>query len=81
METVGMIEAKTHLTRLVQRVANGERIVITIRGKPVAVLIPPEVERTKDSAQIGRTMLEYRDHVKRRLASSFRDLAHGRHRH
>jgi prevent-host-death family protein len=53
-----MFEAKTHLTRLIRRVANGERIVITNRGKPVAMLVPPEVERITDSAQIGRTMLE-----------------------
>jgi prevent-host-death family protein len=76
-----MFEAKTHLTRLIRRVANGERIVITNRGKPVAMLVPPEVERITDSAQIGRTMLEYRDHVKRRLARSFHDMTHEGHRH
>ena len=81
METVGIFEAKTHLTRLIRRLANGERIVITNRGKPVAMLVSPEVERTLDSAQICLAMLEYRDQVKRRLASSIRDLAHEGHRH
>jgi len=41
MESVGTFEAKTHLTRLLERVAKGERIVITNRGKPVAMLVPP----------------------------------------
>jgi prevent-host-death family protein len=40
--TVGTFEAKTHLTRLLERVARGQRIVITNRGRPVAMLVPPE---------------------------------------
>lgn len=45
MATVGTFEAKTHLTKLLERVSRGERIVITNRGKPVAMLVPPEPER------------------------------------
>jgi prevent-host-death family protein len=37
-ETVNIHEAKTHLSRLVQRVQNGEEIVIARAGKPVARL-------------------------------------------
>ena len=33
-------EAKTHLSRLVERVAAGEEIVIARNGKPVAKLVP-----------------------------------------
>ena len=61
---------------VLERVAKGERIVITNRGKPVAMLVPPEVGGRADAAEIGRAMLTYRDEVKRRLGSSFRDLAH-----
>ena len=81
MESVGTFEAKTHLTRLLERVAKGERIVITNRGKPVAVLVPPELDDRADPAAVGRAMLAYRDKVKRRLGGSFRDLAHEGHRH
>ena len=42
MATVGTFEAKTHLTHLLERVAKGERIIITNRGKPVAMLVPLE---------------------------------------
>jgi prevent-host-death family protein len=80
MSTVGTFEAKTHLTQLLERVARGERIVITNRGKPVAMLVPPEVEETKDAARVGREMLGYRDRVKRTLGGSFRELAHEGHR-
>ena len=44
--TVGSYEAKTHLPRLLERVARGERITITRHGVPVAMLVPsPEAER------------------------------------
>lgn len=38
--TVNVHEAKTHLSRLLARVAAGERIVIARAGKPIAVLAP-----------------------------------------
>jgi prevent-host-death family protein len=37
---VNIHEAKTHLSRLLQRVAEGEEITIARAGKPVAKLIP-----------------------------------------
>lgn len=37
---VNMHEAKTHLSRLVERAASGEEIVIGRAGKPVARLVP-----------------------------------------
>lgn len=40
MVTVGAYEAKTHLPQLLERVARGERIVITRHGVPVAELAP-----------------------------------------
>ena len=40
METVGTFEAKTHLTRLLDRVAAGEQITITRHGTPIARLVP-----------------------------------------
>ncbi len=40
METVNVYDAKTHLSRLLERVEHGERIVIARAGKPVAILVP-----------------------------------------
>ena len=40
MDTVGAYEAKTHLPRLLNRVAQGEQITITKHGVPVAMLVP-----------------------------------------
>jgi prevent-host-death family protein len=40
MATVNTHEAKTHLSRLLKRVASGEEIVIARAGRPVARLVP-----------------------------------------
>lgn len=45
LESVNMHEAKTHLSRLVERVEGGEEIVISRAGKPAAKLVP--VTQTK----------------------------------
>lgn len=37
---IGMHEAKTHLSRLVERALDGEEIVLTRRGKPAVRLVP-----------------------------------------
>ena len=42
MRTVGSYEAKTHLPQLLERVARGEKILITRHGQAVAMLVPAE---------------------------------------
>ncbi len=39
---VNIHEAKTHLSRLLQRVAGGEEVIIARAGVPVAKLVPVE---------------------------------------
>lgn len=39
--TVNIHEAKTHLSRLIARVLQGEEITIAKAGRPVARLVPP----------------------------------------
>lgn len=60
MTTVGSYEAKTHLPQLLVRANRGEKIVITRRGKPVAMLVAPETERPI-AGQVVKEMLECRD--------------------
>ncbi len=43
METVNLYEAKTNLSRLVERAAAGEEIVIAKAGRPLARLVPMAV--------------------------------------
>ena len=61
MTSVGTFAAKTHLTHLLGRVAKGEKILITNRGQPVAMLVPPETEQVGDIAAIVGDMLAERD--------------------
>ncbi len=51
MAPVTVHEAKTHLSRLLRRVAAGEEVVITRAGTPVARLIPV---RTRAARKLGR---------------------------
>jgi prevent-host-death family protein len=39
-KSVGVHEAKTHLSRLLEDVAAGEEVVITRRGEEIATLVP-----------------------------------------
>ena len=40
MATVNIHEAKTHLSKLLEKVAAGEEVIIAKAGKPVARLVP-----------------------------------------
>jgi len=46
MKTVGAFDAKTHLNALLKRASRGETIRITLRGEPIAMLVPvPDTEK------------------------------------
>ncbi|HEX9895165.1 MAG TPA: type II toxin-antitoxin system prevent-host-death family antitoxin [Gemmatimonadales bacterium] len=53
-ETVSLYEAKTHLSSLVERAAEGEEIVIAKSGKPKAKLVPLEDVRALRRSGQGR---------------------------
>ena len=58
MTVVNVHEAKTHLSRLLERVARGDDIVIARAGKPVARLVPiaPGAERQPGSLRGSLTI-------------------------
>jgi len=53
MDTIGTFEAKTHLTRLLDRVVAGEQITITRHGTPIARLVPV---KSTSSGQLRETI-------------------------
>jgi prevent-host-death family protein len=61
MTAVGTREARIHWAQLLGRVARGERILITNRGQPVAMLVPPEPQGRGDVGAVVREMLAARD--------------------
>lgn len=56
---VNVHEAKTHLSRLLDRVSQGEEIVIARAGKPVARLVPvsERPERREPGSASGRVVV------------------------
>jgi prevent-host-death family protein len=60
METIGAHEAKTQLSKLLERVRKGERITITRHGVPVAVLLPPESQQKGDPGKNIRELRNFR---------------------
>ncbi|MGR3173642.1 MAG: type II toxin-antitoxin system Phd/YefM family antitoxin [Candidatus Scalindua sp.] len=60
MTTVGAYEAKTHLSKLLNRVAKGEKIIITKHGIPVAVLQQPELTKKILPQDVITNLREFR---------------------
>ena len=60
MDEVGSFDAKNRLSELLDKVERGEEITITRRGKPVAKLVPVniETERQRRSRQAGERLRE-----------------------
>lgn len=56
MQTVNIHEAKTQLSKLIEAVAKGEEILIAKAGKPAAMLVPVQVNKTmrKPGAMKGK---------------------------
>jgi prevent-host-death family protein len=57
---VGSYEAKTHLPRLLERVAKGEHITITRHGVPVAILIPAGDRRDRSAEEVIAALRRFR---------------------
>ena len=66
MLSVGAYEAKTHLSDLLNRVARGERVVITKHGVPVAVLQPPDPAPRHDVKEVIEEIIRFREELHRR---------------
>jgi len=60
MRTIGAYDAKSHLSRLLDEVAAGERIAITKRGIPVAMLVPPGEQPPTDVGTVIDALLRTR---------------------
>ena len=58
MDSIGIFEAKMHLTRLLDRVAAGEQITITRHGTPIARLVPV---KSANSGQLRETIAKLKE--------------------
>lgn len=60
MKTVGAYDAKTHLPRLLELVAKGEKITIRKHGVPVAFLQPADSSRTRPVREVIDQLKQFR---------------------
>lgn len=57
---VGSYEAKTHLPKLLERVAKGESITITKHGIPIAVMIPASSRQKRPVKEVIVELYKFR---------------------
>ena len=60
MKTVGVSEAKTHLSRLLEEVEGGEEVLITRHGREVARLVPPRPNASEARRQAVERLRQFR---------------------
>ena len=53
MRTVNIHEAKTHLSRLVDRAAKGEPFIIAKAGKPLVKVVPLDAPPEREIKRLG----------------------------
>jgi prevent-host-death family protein len=59
LRSVGVYEAKAHLSKLLEDVAGGETIAITKHGVPVAYLAPTTRLSDQDASAAVEALLEF----------------------
>ena len=63
---IGVYDAKTQLSDLISQVQNGERVTITVRGRPAVDLVPANADQAarREAAGIALlAMMEQGSHV------------------
>ena len=53
MQTVNIHEAKTHLSRLIAKAAQGESFIIAKAGKPMVKVVPIDAPEPRKMRRIG----------------------------
>ena len=80
MRTVNMHEAKTHLSRLVDRAANGEPFIIAKAGKPLVKVVPLDAPTEGKLSRIGFMdgMIEVPDDFDTIMADEIEEMFYGK---
>jgi prevent-host-death family protein len=62
MRTIGAYELKTHLSELLRDVADGETVIVTRHGVPIARIVPMGHDREDAAAAIEEWRRYRREH-------------------
>ena len=80
MKTIGARELRTHLSKLLDRVARGEHLTITKHGKPVAQLVPVTTREERAQEAVDR-ITELRRDIKLAPLAELMAMTHKGHRY
>ena len=72
MRFVNTVELKNHLNAVLSDVCHGETVVVTLRGKPAATLLPTTAD------DLDQILFERSATVRRAVQAGLRDLKAGR---
>jgi prevent-host-death family protein len=80
MRSVNMHEAKTHLSRLVDRAANGEPFIIAKAGKPLVKVVPIDEPLKTQTSRIGMLdgLIKVPDDFDTMMADEIEELFYGK---
>ncbi len=74
MESIGIYEAKSKLSELIERVESGREVVITRRGKPVAKLVPAKAGVEVDNSAAMEELRRFSKTIKLKRKLTQREL-------
>jgi len=74
MESIGVYEAKSKLSELVERAGAGHEVVITRHGKPVAKLVPAAAGEGIDRSALFREIKALRRSIRLKKPLSLREI-------
>ncbi len=79
METVNIHEAKTHLSRLMEKVSKGESFIIAKAGKPIGKLVPLDEADAPKKRRIGfmKGMFKTPDDFDTMMAEEIEEMFYG----
>jgi prevent-host-death family protein len=74
MAQITAFEARTRFGELLKRVSQGEHVLVTRHGKPVARLVPESAQRVDDVRRAVEGLRELQQRILRRSKLTKRDL-------
>lgn len=80
MRSVNIHEAKTHLSRLVERAANGEPFIIAKAGKPMVKVVPLDAATEEKTSRIGMLdgLIKVPDDFDTMMADEIEEMFYGK---
>ena len=80
MDSIGIYEAKSRLSELIEKVEAGEVVTITRRGRPVAKIVPVERPEAVDNSAAANELIGFSKTIKLKRRLTQREMREMRER-